>query len=149
MITQNWRGRFQVIMIRSTEDRDKIIESNGVRGSLTDLFTVFEALNHNEPDRSTDKWWTTCHALLNDEGIKMRTGGLAYPSLRLSPTGAGLTDILGWVEMEHCDWLLEKDDVSRLTGDIGGVGLLHSECEREPGMAEETNCQVVYSCSIH
>lgn len=30
-----------------------------------------------------------------------------------------------------------KDDVSRLTGDIGGVGLLHSECEREPGVAEE------------
>lgn len=26
-----------------------------------------------------------------------------------------------------------KDDVSRTTGDIGGVGLLHSECEREPG----------------
>lgn len=39
--------------------------------------------------------------------------------------------------MELCDWLLVKDDVSRLTGDIGGVGLLHSECEREPGVAEE------------
>lgn len=39
--------------------------------------------------------------------------------------------------MELCDWLLVKDDVSRLTGDIGGVGLLHSECEREPGEAEE------------
>lgn len=62
--------------------------------------------------------------------------GLAYPSFRLSLTGAGLTDILGWVEMELCDWLLVKDDVSRLTGDIGGVGLLHSECEREPGGAE-------------
>lgn len=63
--------------------------------------------------------------------------GLAYPSFRLSPTGAGLTDILGWVEMELCDWLLVKDDVSRLTGDIGGVRLLHSECEREPEVAEE------------
>lgn len=63
--------------------------------------------------------------------------GLAYPSFLLSPTGAGLTDILGWVEMELCDWLLVKDDVSRLTGDIGGVGLLHSECEREPGVARE------------
>lgn len=30
-----------------------------------------------------------------------------------------------------------KDDVSRLTGDIGGVGLLHSECDREPGVAED------------
>lgn len=39
--------------------------------------------------------------------------------------------------MELCDWLLVKDDVSRLTGDIGGVGLLHSECEREPGVTEE------------
>ena len=63
--------------------------------------------------------------------------GPAYPSFCLSPAGAGLTDILGWVEMELCDWLLMKDDVSRLTGDIGGVGLLHSECEREPGVAEE------------
>lgn len=39
--------------------------------------------------------------------------------------------------MELCDWLLVKDDVSRLMGDIGGVGLLHSECERDPGVAEE------------
>lgn len=39
--------------------------------------------------------------------------------------------------MELCDWLLAKDVVSRLTGDIGGVRLLHSECEREPGEAEE------------
>ena len=39
--------------------------------------------------------------------------------------------------MELCDWLLVKDDVSRLTGDIGGVGLLHSECEREPGGGAE------------
>ncbi len=39
--------------------------------------------------------------------------------------------------MELCDWLLVKDDVSRLIGDMGGVGLLHSECEREPGVAEE------------
>ena len=41
------------------------------------------------------------------------------------------------MEMELCDWLLVKDDVSRLTGDIGGVGLLHSECVREPGEAKE------------
>lgn len=39
--------------------------------------------------------------------------------------------------MEPCDWLLVKDDVSRLMGDIGGVGLLHSECERDPGEEEE------------
>lgn len=39
--------------------------------------------------------------------------------------------------MEPCDWLLVKDDVSRLTGDTGGVGLLHSECEREPGAVEK------------
>lgn len=73
--------------------------------------------------------------------------GLAYPSLRLSPTGAGLTDILGWTERELSDWLLEKDDMSRLTGDIGGVGLLHSERERDPGVAEETREGVV-SCGI-
>lgn len=39
--------------------------------------------------------------------------------------------------MEPCDWLLVKEDVSRLMGDIGGVGLLHSECERDPGEAED------------
>lgn len=38
--------------------------------------------------------------------------------------------------MELCDWLLVKDDVSRLMGDIGGVGLLHSECERDPDVAK-------------
>lgn len=64
---------------------------------------------------------------------------MAYLSFRLSPSGAGLTDILGWVEMELCDWLLAKDEVSRLTGDMGGVGLLHSEWEREPGDAMEEN----------
>jgi hypothetical protein len=38
--------------------------------------------------------------------------------------------------MELCDWLLAKEDVSRFRGDWGGVmrlGLLHSECDREPG----------------
>lgn len=74
----------------------------------------------------------THHALLNDGTIMT-----AYPSFRLSPTGAGLTDILGWVEKELCDWLLVKDNVSRLTGCIGGVGLLHCECEREPGAAKD------------
>lgn len=42
----------------------------------------------------------------------------------------------GNVEMEPCDWLLANEEVSRLSGDCGGVmrlGLLHSECEREPG----------------
>lgn len=101
------------------------------------MFTALQALNHNEADRSTDKWWITRRVLLNDGSINDPGEGLAYPSFRLSPTGAGLTDILGWVEMELCDWLLVKDDVSRLMGDIGGVGLLHSECEREPGVAEE------------
>lgn len=50
--------------------------------------------------------------------------------------GKGLTEIRGNVEMEPCDWLLANEDVSRLSGDCGGVmrlGLLHSECEREPG----------------
>ena len=45
------------------------------------------------------------------------------------------------VEMEPCDWLLAKDDVSRLWGDSGGVikqGLLHSEWEREPGRDSST-----------
>lgn len=64
--------------------------------------------------------------------VTLRGSSKYGPSFLLSPTGAGLTDILGWVEMELCDWLLVKDDVSRLTGDIGGVGLLHSECESEP-----------------
>lgn len=63
--------------------------------------------------------------------------GLAYPSFRLSPSEAGLTDILGCVEMELCDWLLVEDDVSRLTGDIGGVGLLLPECDSKPGMTED------------
>ena len=38
--------------------------------------------------------------------------------------------------MEPCDWLLANEEVSRLSGDCGGVmrlGLLHSECERDPG----------------
>lgn len=74
---------------------------------------------------------------------------LAYPSLLLSPAAAGLTDTLGWEEVELCDWLLEKDDVSKLTGDIGGVRLLHSECEREPGVTVETRARVIYSNSIH
>lgn len=39
--------------------------------------------------------------------------------------------------MELCDWLLVKDDVSRLMGDIGGVGLLHSECDCDPGGAQK------------
>lgn len=39
--------------------------------------------------------------------------------------------------MELVDWLLVKDDDSRLTGDIGGVGLLHSEWDREPGVKAE------------
>lgn len=37
--------------------------------------------------------------------------------------------------MEPCDWLLANEDVSRLSGDCGGVmrlGLLHSEWESEP-----------------
>ena len=62
---------------------------------------------------------------------------LAYLSLRRSPIGRGLTEIRGKVEMEPCDWLLAKEEVSRLSGDCGGVmrlGLLHSECEREPGI---------------
>lgn len=90
--------------------------------------------------KSTDKWWKTCLVVLNHGGIKIRTMTrirLAYPSFRLSPIEAGLTDILGWVEMELCDWLLVKDDVSRLTGDIGGVGLLPSECVSEPGETED------------
>lgn len=59
-----------------------------------------------------------------------------HRSLRRSTTGTGLTEMRGSVEMEPCDWLLAKDDVSRLRGDSGGVirlGLLHSEWDREPG----------------
>lgn len=42
--------------------------------------------------------------------------------------------------MEPCDWLLANEEVSRLSGDCGGVirlGLLHSEWEREPGFGEK------------
>lgn len=70
---------------------------------------------------------------LSDGRITTRKRSVPYPCFHLSPTGAGLTDILGCVEMELCDWLLVKDEVSRLTGDMGGVGLLHSEWDREPG----------------
>lgn len=57
--------------------------------------------------------------------------------------------------MELCDWLLVKDDVSRLMGDIGGVGLLHSECESDPGGAEKDDmisdslCTTDTSCLRH
>lgn len=47
--------------------------------------------------------------------------------------GTGLTEIR--VEMEFWDWLEANEDVSRLSGDMGGVmrlGLLHSECDRDP-----------------
>lgn len=60
----------------------------------------------------------------------------SYLSFLRSPIGTGLTEIRGNVEMEPCDWLLANEEVSRLSGDCGGVmrlGLLHSECEREPG----------------
>lgn len=100
--------------------------------------------------KSTDKWWKTCLVVLNHGGIKIRTMTrirLAYPSFRLSPIEAGLTDILGWVEMELCDWLLVKDDVSRLTGDIGGVGLLPSECVSEPGVTEDIKIEVTFGTS--
>lgn len=49
--------------------------------------------------------------------------------------------------MELCDWLLVKDDVSKLTGDIGGVGLLHSECEREPGESAEKGASSASMCT--
>lgn len=57
--------------------------------------------------------------------------------------------------MELCDWLLVQDDVSRLMGDIGGVGLLHSECESDPGGAEKDDtisdspCAADTSCLCH
>lgn len=60
-------------------------------------------------------------------------------SFRRSPIKAGLPDILGWValvEIELCDWLLAKDAVSRLAGDMGGVEWdreLHSEWDKDPG----------------
>lgn len=59
-----------------------------------------------------------------------------YLSFLRSPIGTGLTEIRGKVEMEPCDWLLANEEVSRLSGDCGGVmrlGLLHSEWDREPG----------------
>lgn len=61
---------------------------------------------------------------------------ILYLSFLRSPIGTGLTEIRGKVEMEPCDWLLANEDVSRLSGDCGGVmrlGLLHSEWESEPG----------------
>lgn len=64
-----------------------------------------------------------------------------YLSFLRSPIGTGLTEIRGNVEMEPCDWLLANEDVSRLSGDCGGVmrlGLLHSECEAEPGWRGKT-----------
>lgn len=60
---------------------------------------------------------------------------ILYLSFLRSPIGTGLTEIRGNVEMEPCDWLLANEDVSRLSGDCGGVmrlGLLHSEWESEP-----------------
>lgn len=77
------------------------------------------------------------HVSQKDGSMTTPRRELPYPSFLLSLTGAGLTDIRGWLETELCDWLLAKDDVSRLTGDIGGVGLLHSEWEREPEEAGE------------
>lgn len=62
-----------------------------------------------------------------------------YLSFLRSPIGKGLTEIRGRVEMEPCDWLLAKEDVSRFSGDCGGVmrlGLLHSEWESEPSKEE-------------
>lgn len=58
-----------------------------------------------------------------------------YLSFLRSPTDTGLIEILGKVEREFWDWLLAKEDVSKLRGDCGGViklGLLHSECDKEP-----------------
>lgn len=82
------------------------------------------------------------HVLQKDGSVTTPRRELPYPSFLLSLTGAGLTDIRGWLETELCDWLLAKDDVSRLTGDIGGVGLLHSEWEREPEEAGEEGVRV-------
>lgn len=65
-------------------------------------------------------------------------GGL-YLSFLWSPVGTGLTEIR--VEMEFWDWLEANEDVSRLSGDMGGVmrlGLLHSECDRDPNTQRHT-----------
>lgn len=67
---------------------------------------------------------------------KSRGNVMLYLSFLRSPIGTGLTEIRGKVEMEPCDWLLANEEVSRLSGDCGGVmrlGLLHSEWDREPG----------------
>lgn len=59
--------------------------------------------------------------------------GELYLSFLWSPVGTGLTEIR--VEMEFWDWLEANEDVSRLSGDMGGVmrlGLLHSECDKDP-----------------
>ena len=69
--------------------------------------------------------------------MEMTLRGRGYLSFLLSPAGAGLTDILGCVETEPCDGLLAKEAASRVTGDVGGVGLLHSEWDREPVEEEE------------
>lgn len=70
---------------------------------------------------------------------------MLYLSFLRSATGTGLTEIRGKVEMEPWDWLLTKEEVSRLSGDCGGVmrlGLLHSEWDREPGTKEEQGCSL-------
>ena len=56
-----------------------------------------------------------------------------YLSFLRSPIGRGLTDILGRVEMEPCDWLLAKEDVSRLRGDWGGVMRAKEHMQRSWG----------------
>lgn len=70
--------------------------------------------------------------------VKYQAGqtDMLYLSFLRSAIGTGLTEIRGKVEMEPCDWLLANEEVSRLSGDCGGVvrlGLLHSEWDKEPG----------------
>lgn len=56
-------------------------------------------------------------------------------------------EILGNVEREFWDWLLAKEDVSKLRGDCGGViklGLLHSECDKEPVENQQLSFSILH-----
>lgn len=74
-ITQSRIEIFQVIMISSNGRKRGGSDYRWQVGVLKALFTVLQALNHNESDRSTDEWWKTCRVLLSDGSIRSRTRG--------------------------------------------------------------------------
>lgn len=108
-----------------------ILNRSAVIGKLEVAYVHFwntRSGNWSATSQQSSNWAWTVNILIRCMG--------AYLSFLRSPMGTGLTEIRGKVEMEPWDWLLAKEEVSRLSGDCGGVmrlGLLHSECEREPG----------------